>query len=416
MLKHSLLCAVLMAALPAYAALVGHTVPARALTDAELAGKADWQAYLARSRALMLADQAALRAERPQGQLVAAVAAPGSNRSMPLDRAAAWYATPAARHVADVIVSFQTPAGGWSKNMRRDGALRQPGQPYVAGHALAAGEPPSWDWVGTFDNGATTTEMRFLARVASQAAGAEGDAYRASFIRGLNYILSAQYPNGGWPQVYPLRGGYHDAVTFNDDAMVEIIRLLADLGRGDGDYAFIPPAQRAAAANAEQRALSCILAAQVRVGGRLTAWGQQHEAVSLALAGARNYEPAALSTAESASLLVYLMHIPQPATEVRSAVEAGIQWLRDSAIADRVWQHTAQGNSLLVHQGAPLLWSRYVDIDSGKPVFGDRDRTLHDDVMAISPERRNGYAWYGNSSQKALNAYAKWAYRSRASD
>jgi hypothetical protein len=51
---------------------------------------------------------------------------------MPLNRTPAWYATPEARHVADVIVSFQTPAGGWSKNQDRTGALRLPGQPYAA--------------------------------------------------------------------------------------------------------------------------------------------------------------------------------------------------------------------------------------------------------------------------------------------
>ena len=113
---------------------------------------------------------------------------------MPLDRSAAWYASAEARHVADVIVSFQTPAGGWSKNSPRDGALRQPGQPYVSGHKPAP-DDVSWGWVGTFDNNATTTEMAFLARVAAQAPGAEGEVYRKSFLRGLDYVFNAQYPN-----------------------------------------------------------------------------------------------------------------------------------------------------------------------------------------------------------------------------
>ena len=44
----------------------------------------------------------------------------------------AYYGTAQARHIADVIVSFQTPAGGWSKNMSFCGELRKPGQPYAA--------------------------------------------------------------------------------------------------------------------------------------------------------------------------------------------------------------------------------------------------------------------------------------------
>ena len=44
-------------------------------------------------------------------------------------------------------------------------------------------------------------------------------------MRGLDYALSAQYPNGGFPQIYPLVGWYHDAITYNDDAMVHIMEL-----------------------------------------------------------------------------------------------------------------------------------------------------------------------------------------------
>jgi PelA/Pel-15E family pectate lyase len=58
-------------------------------------------------------------------------------------------------------------------------------------------------------------------------------AYRASLLRGVDYLLAAQFPNGGWPQVWPLEGGYHDAITFNDDATVQTMRLLNGVGGGD---------------------------------------------------------------------------------------------------------------------------------------------------------------------------------------
>ena len=214
-----------------------------------------------------------------------AVSGPSGGGGMPLDRPAEWYAGAEARQVADNIVSFQTPAGGWGKNQNRSAPARLRGQAYVAlDHAPAAAqaelaaEGEGWSYVGTIDNDATTSELRFLARVQAAHPGADGDVYRAAFLKGVRYLLAAQYPNGGWPQVYPLQGGYHDAVTFNDDAIARVVSLLADVGGRSGDFAFVPADLAAAAGLAEQRALAMILKTQVMVGGKRTIWGQQHDA------------------------------------------------------------------------------------------------------------------------------------------
>ena len=395
---------------PALGHVVGTTVPAPPLTEARVAGQAEWQAYLAKSQARMAADKAALAAEQSNPAPFTPLAESSAGiHTMPLDRDPAWYATPEARHVADVIVSFQTPAGGWSKNSPRDGALRQRGQPYTASHAKPQPDDVAWNWVGTFDNDATTTEMRFLARVQAQAPGTDGDGYRASFLRGLAYVFDAQYPNGGWPQIYPLQGGYHDAITYNDDALEDITSLLANVAGGQGDYAFVPQNLRAQAQSAQDRALACILATQVRIDGHLTVWGQQHDPLTMEPVGARNFEPASLSSSESGNLLIYLMNLPHPSPEVVASVHAGAAWLKAHALHDLVWTRGAGGTTLTPTPGAPLLWARYYSLTTGKPIFGDRDLTIHDDVFELSAERLNGYSWYNTSSQKALDAYAKWA-------
>jgi PelA/Pel-15E family pectate lyase len=227
-------------------------------------------------------------------------------------------------------------------------------------------------------------------------------------LRGLNYIFSAQYPNGGWPQVYPLQGGYHDAITYNDDAMTNIAMLLSQVAGGAGDYAFVPPGLRDKAAAGQRLALACLMASQVKVDGRLTAWAQQHDPLTLQPVGARNFEPAALASAESANLLVYLMKSGPPTPAVSAAIEAGVAWLESTALRDRAWVRGPQGSRFITQPGAPLLWSRFTSLRTGQPIFGDRDLTLHDDVMEISAERRDGYAWYGSSGQKALAQYATW--------
>lgn len=406
----SLFLSAIALACSAHGAVVGKMVPATPLTDTRVKGKQDWEAYLARSKALMAADKASFAAEKRTGPVPLLEGTGAGIQTMPLNRDAGWYASAEARHVADVIVSFQTPAGGWSKNTRRDGPVRQPGQPYVSGGKPAPDDVP-WNWVGTFDNNATTTEMAFLARVAAQAPGAEGEAWRRSFLRGLEYILNAQYPNGGWPQVFPLLGGYHDAITYNDDALGDITTLLSQVAAGKGDYAFVPAALRDRARAAEAKALECILATQVRVGGRLTVWGQQHDPLTLEPTGARNYEMASLASAESAGMLRYLMSIEKPSPEVIASVEAGIAWLKSAALQDKAWVRSPNGSALTDKPGAPPLWSRYYSLSTGKPIFGDRDLSVHDDVSEISVERRNGYSWFNTSSQRAIDAYAPWKAR-----
>ena len=407
------------------AVAVSRMSPAQPLNEARIAAlpageRAGWSACLARSQALMAADKAALRAERANA--LATAAAPARAHAgapeggMPLRRPAAWYGTPEALRVAQNILSFQTPAGGWGKNADRSGPPRQAGEHWVAGQDGLRGN--SWHDVGTIDNGATTTELRFLARVQAQLPGTQGEAYRAAFLKGLRYLLDAQYPNGGFPQVYPLQGGYHDAVTLNDDAMVKAVGLLMEAGTGRGDHAFVPAPLAGEARRAVQRAIGLFVAAQQTAGGRRTGWGQQHDVLSLELAGARNFEPAALASAESASVLLLLMRLPDPSSEVRQAVHAAAAWLRAVALRDLAWQAGTPeaGRRLLPAPGAGAIWSRYYDARSLKPVFGDRDRSIHDDVHALSPERRNGYAWFVTGPATAIARHAAWSMRHPAAD
>jgi PelA/Pel-15E family pectate lyase len=408
----------------ASAGIIGHMTPAQPLAESRLsslaaAQQAAWRDYMARSSVLWAADKKALASERGSGPFPAPApyGRPGE-ASMPLSRAAAWYATPEARHIADNIVSFQTPAGGWGKNVDRFGPVRLRGQHYVAEDMLLAipqganREPPAnWTFVGTIDNDATVTELRFLARVQAQAPGAAGEAYRTSFLKGVRYLLQSQYPNGGFPQVYPLQGGYHDAVTINDDAMANVFELLGRAGARQGDYGFVPPALAAEVRNATDSALRLVLATQVVAGGVRTGWCQQYEAISLAPAGARAFEPVSLASFESARVLSMLMQLPDPGADVVAAVHAGAAWLRRVALRDVDWTAATPeaGHRLVPSPGAGPTWARYYDIASMRPVFGDRDKSIHDDVNDISLERRNGYGWYGTGPAKVLRLYDTWA-------
>ena len=134
----------------------------------------------------------------------------GPDFALSSSMAGAWFGGAEARRIAGVIVSYQTPAGGWSKAVDMTARNRLPGESYSS--------TDSWSWIGTFDNGATTEELRFLG---AEAQAQTDTAAVAAFKRGLAYIFRAQFPNGCWPQVYPLAGSYHDAATFNDKTASE---------------------------------------------------------------------------------------------------------------------------------------------------------------------------------------------------
>jgi len=416
----------LLVATPLPSAVIGTSKPAESITAARIAtlpakGRAAWTAYLDRSQKQMQVDKATLAAERTAGAPEPELPKEGfSARTMPLNRDAAWYGTPEARRIADVAVSFQTPAGGWSKNLDMSASPRARGQSYtpdnLSKHPSAddfdTPKDPQWNYVGTLDNDATNSELHFLILVSGATPGADGDAYRASFLRGIRYLLAAQFPNGGWPQVWPLEGGYHDAITFNDNAVTESAETLTAVAKGEGNYSFVPEELRRKAKTAADHALDCILATQVMSNGRRTVWAQQHDALTLAPVAGRNYEPAALSSGESSDVLVYLMQLPHPSPAVVTAINAGVAWLKEAAITGQEWvggRGTPGGRHLEAKAGAGPIWARYYGITTNQPIFGDRNKTIHDNVGELSQERRNGYAGYSAGPQQALDAYATWS-------
>jgi PelA/Pel-15E family pectate lyase len=103
------------------------------------------------------------------------------------------------------------------------------------------------------------------------------------------------------------------------------------------------------------------------------------------------------------------MNLSDPSAEEQQAVQAGVAWLRKTAIYGQIWGPTREGRKLLAHEGAGPLWARYYLSGADTPIFGDRDKSIHDNVMEISSERRNGYAWYTTEPKAALDRFDAWA-------
>jgi PelA/Pel-15E family pectate lyase len=304
-----------------------------------------------------------------------------------------WFRGAEARPIIDNILSHQSPPGSWPKN------LDTSKEPY-------RGDPSKIE--GTFDNGATFDELRFLAR-AYRATGATR--VRDAFLKGFLLVLSAQYPCGGFPQRFPNnKKGYDRYITFNDGTMVHILEFLRDVGES-GEFAFVDAERRAAARRAFERGIACILACQIKVGERLTAWCAQHDPTTLEPRPARTYERVSLSGGESAGVLILLMSLDRPGPDVVRAIEAGVRWY-DAVKLNDIRVEKRNGDTRVVREpGAPPLWARFYEIGTNRPFFCGRDGVKRYDLAEIEPERRNGYAWYGDWGTHVEKAYRNWKGR-----
>lgn len=313
---------------------------------------------------------------------------------------AEWFASAEAQTIADRVVNWQTVAGGWVKT-----------GDYSRLREVTDDHFDAWS-CGTFDNDSTINELRYLALV-MRAAGPETErarGWRGAFMRGLDYIFAAQFPNGGFPQIYPLVGGYHDAITLNDDAMEHILELLRDIHTGKPEFAFLPRTLAAEAGRRVERGIQCLLAMQIRrTDGQLTVWGQQHDALTLKPCAARNFEPIGECSNESAHILSFLMTVPNPPPALKASIDAGVAWLGRMALHEVAPNRDdTVGMGVAPRPGGPLLWARLYEIDTGKALFGERDRMIHYVFGELTDERRKGYAWYGTWGVDTLAAYKAW--------
>jgi PelA/Pel-15E family pectate lyase len=234
----------------------------------------------------------------------------------------------------------------------------------------------------------------------------------------LNYILQAQYSNGGWPQSHPPGRGYNRHITFNDDAMVRLMRFVREVATAK-EYAFVDDSRRANCATAFDKGIECILKCQIRTNDKLTAWCAQHDEIDFRPRPARTYELATLSGSESVGITRLLMELDNPQPEVIRAVDAAVDWFATAkltgikVVVEKDDKGPKGTNKVVIKDSnAPPLWARFYEIETNKPIFADRDGVPKPTLADIGYERRNGYAWYGTWPEKLLDVeYPAWKKR-----
>lgn len=320
-----------------------------------------------------------------------------------------FLASPEAMRIGEQVLAYQRVTGGWPKNLD----MCRPHTPEELEEVRSQHNRVD---DSTTDNLATTTQMKFVAHMYQTTHDVR---YRDAFKAGVDYLLSGQYENGGWPQFWPDPKGYQIHITYNDGAMVNTLTMLRDIAGQvyPFDSALVEEALRNRARNAFDKGIECILATQIRVDGEPTVWCQQHDRETYAPAKARSYELPSFCSQESAQIVSLLMQLPDPDDRIKAAVHGAMRWFDANKLMGYRIERTGEykspeANTLLVADpDAGPLWGRFYDLENCEIYVCDRDGIPRKSLEEIGRERRNGYSWYNNYPSYLYDDYDKWADR-----
>lgn len=314
--------------------------------------------------------------------------------------------------IAEKMLLFQRSYGGWPKHYK-DKAIDYNAQFSEADLAGIKDDKNRND--ATIDNRATTKEIIYLVKAYKTTQNKD---YLMAAENGIRYLLKAQYKNGGWPQFYPDLSSYRHLITFNDNAMVNVLNLLQDVAEQKNNMELVNTTLIDPCKKAVQKGIDIILDLQIKQGGQLTAWCAQHDDITFAPAKARAFELASISGQESVGIVEFLMRQPNPSKQIITAIKAAIKWFEKSKIenmeyvdVDDPTQPNGKDRIARPKQGSSI-WARFYDLETNQPFFCGRNGIKQIILEAVEHERRVGYAWYGTWPSKLLNKlYPEWRQR-----
>ena len=311
--------------------------------------------------------------------------------------------------VAENILVYQRAIGGWPKAVN-DIKVDYKKTLTPAERKLIIADSLKND--PTIDNGATTKEIRHLVAAYKKT---KNEKYLNAAEKGIAYLLKAQYATGGWPQYYPDFSSYRSQITFNDDAIVNVLNIMQDIVEGAKNFEVVDPALIPKAKLAVEFGIGCIVRTQIKVNGVLTGWCAQYNKNTLQPEMARKFELVSISGQESVGILKFLMRQKNPSQEIIAAIKAGIEWFESVKIKGFKYVDVDAPNEpkgkdrIIVPDINSTIWARFYEIETNRPFFSGRDSDKKYDLRQIDVERRTGYGWYGTwPATLLLVDYPKW--------
>lgn len=276
--------------------------------------------------------------------------------------------------VADLIVALQNEDGGFQV---------LPDNYEMSQKETGLG---SMKYVSSVYNGATTSELKYLAKYIT-ANKPEDSKYQDAFVKGIKYLLTTQHDNGGWSMNPGSGSGFNANIEVGNKAMTEVLTLLSDIAiLNNQDYVFARKAMNVdEIKSAVEKGNDFIVKSQISNNNKKSGWATQYDKSGNVTMG-HTYERESVSSYTTKDVIDYLMTIHNPSQDIKDAVESAYSWLKDVKIADKeqkVVKDTSMNNGFDVYlvDGSGTWASNYVydkATDSYRPLYSDVDPTRAD--------------------------------------
>ncbi len=308
---------------------------------------------------------------------------------------------------ATYAVTWQLDNGGWDK----DYALHVSRAWDGSESKITKGWKANGKDLGTIDNDATYSEMRLIAQAHKLSTDAtQKQAFLDSFNKAFAFLQNLQYQTGGFAQVYPRRNNYSDNVTFNDNAMISVMKLLQDISIQKYPFdqgGIVDSSTRQLAESMLQKGVDYILESQIVVGGVKTAWCAQHHPTTYQPVKARAYEHPSISGSESVEIAKFLLTQVNNA-KAQTAAQAAIAYLDSVKLENYAYDNNT--HPYIIASEGSTIWYRFYEIGTNKGIFSDMSGEIKYDITQIDEERRTGYSWCVDTPKKLLRVYAEVGY------
>jgi len=284
-----------------------------------------------------------------------------------------------AKKSAAALIHGQHAAGGWHYFIDFDPQGTLQWYEEVGRKGWGFEEHNHYYGNATFDDQVTTYPARFLMDLYLATRAPE---YEAAMLRALDFVLKAQYPNGGWPQRYPPAPDhfgkqfpdYTTYHTFNDGVIEGNIDFLLDVYEVLGNERY---------KEAAVRGMDFVRMAQLE--SPQAGWGLQYD-MDLQSAKARTYEPAAVTPLQTVSSVYSLMKYYKFTGDRNylGGIADALQWLEVSAYTE--FKESGRGNS----------HAMFYELGTNKATYVHREgRGVEDGRYWIDYERSNYLLHYG---------------------
>jgi len=201
--------------------------------------------------------------------------------------------------------------------------------------------------------------------------------------------------------------------------MINALTVLYNAAEGKNGFDVVSSSLKEKSKIAVQKGIGCILKTQVLQKRTPSIWADQYHEITLQPDKARAFEPVSLATGESVGIIRFMMQ--QPVTpEIEKSIKAAVEWFKQNKIEGYSYNVAKQNGKavrILAEDKNSVIWARFYDIHTNKPLFGDRDGSVKYNYNEVSEERRNGYSWFGDFAEKLLaKEYPKWLEKNKITE